>query len=145
MNCNVSSKTHFLLTFPVIQHGYATCVISELSICRVCDYKQSDGINQQKWIFHLTLYGYYIHCTTNKGPKGPHIVHLKTMCHFCWQIGQDDHPSWPEKHKLGRRPLCFCFLSSFVKFISAVTEEMSKMSQPIKGKGGHLGFPIGPK
>ena len=25
-----------------------------------------------------------------KGPKGPHIVHLSTMCHLCWRICQDN-------------------------------------------------------
>ena len=38
-----------------------------------------------------------------------------------------------------------CFLSSFIEFCSAVSEEKSKMSQPIRGQGGHLLFPIGPK
>ena len=41
--------------------------------------------------------------------------------------------------------LRFCFLSSFVEFCSAVSEEKSKMSQPIRGQGGHLVFPINPK
>ena len=44
----------------------------------------------------------------------------------------------PEKHKLGRGRLGSCFLSSFVEFGSAVPEENSKMSQPIRGQGGHL-------
>ena len=35
-----------------------------------------------------------------------------------------------------------CFLSSFVEFHSAVSEEKSKMFQPIRGQGGHLVFPI---
>ena len=38
-----------------------------------------------------------------------------------------------------------CFLSSFVEFLSAVSEEKSKMYQPIRGQGGHLVFSIGPK
>ena len=38
--------------------------------------------------------------------------------------------------------LCFCM---FVEFRSAVSDEKSKMSQPIRGQGGHLVFPIGPK
>ena len=38
-----------------------------------------------------------------------------------------------------------CFLSSFVEFRSAVSEEKSKMSQPIRSQGGHLVFPIGPE
>ena len=38
-----------------------------------------------------------------------------------------------------------CFLSSFIEFRSAVSEEKSKMSQPIRGQGGHLVFRIGPK
>ena len=37
-----------------------------------------------------------------------------------------------------------CFLLSFVEFRSAVSEK-SKMSQPIRGQGGHLVFPIGQK
>ena len=38
-----------------------------------------------------------------------------------------------------------CFLSSFVEFHSAVSGEKWKMSQPIRGQGGHLVFPISPK
>ena len=38
-----------------------------------------------------------------------------------------------------------CFLSSFVEYRSAVWEEKSKMSQPIRGQGSHLVFPISPK
>ena len=38
-----------------------------------------------------------------------------------------------------------CFLSSFVEFHSAVSEEKLKMSQPIRGQGRHFVFPIGPK
>ena len=41
--------------------------------------------------------------------------------------------------------LISCFLSSFVAFHPVVSEEKSKMSQPIRGQGGHLVFPIGPK
>ena len=36
-------------------------------------------------------------------------------------------------------------MSSFVKFRSAVSEEKSKMYQGIRGYGGHLIFPVGPK
>ena len=36
-------------------------------------------------------------------------------------------------------------MSSFVEFRSAVSEEKSNMSQPIRGQGSHLVFPIGPK
>ena len=35
-----------------------------------------------------------------------------------------------------QRTFKFCFLSSFVEFCSAVTEEKSKMSQQIRGQGG---------
>ena len=34
---------------------------------------------------------------------------------------------------------------SFIEFCSAVSEEKSKMSQPIRGQGGHIVFPISPK
>ena len=37
------------------------------------------------------------------------------------------------------------FLSSFLEFHSAVSSEKSKMSQPIRGQGGHLIFRIRPK
>ena len=37
------------------------------------------------------------------------------------------------------------FLSSCLEVHSAVSEEKSKMPQPIRGQGGHLLFPIGPK
>ena len=33
-----------------------------------------------------------------------------------------------------------CFLSSFAEFLSAVSEEKSKMSQQIRGKGSHFVF-----
>ena len=50
----------------------------------------------------------------------------------------------PEKHKHGRgRTLRSCFLSSVAEFCSAILEEKSKMSLPIKGRSGHLVFPIG--
>ena len=42
-------------------------------------------------------------------------------------------------------PLGSCFLSSFVEFCSAVSEKKSKISQPIRGQGGHLVFRIAPK
>ena len=38
-----------------------------------------------------------------------------------------------------------CFVSSLVEFRIAVSEEKSKMSQPIRGQSSHLVFPIGPK
>ena len=51
----------------------------------------------------------------------------------------------PKKHKLGRGHLRSCFLTSFFEFRSAVSEEKSKMCQPIRGQGDHLVFLIGPK
>ena len=49
------------------------------------------------------------------------------------------------KTQLGRRcwDLASCQIS--LKSRSAVSEEKSKISQPIMGHGGHLCFPIGPK
>ena len=44
-----------------------------------------------------------------------------------------------------KRTLRSCFISSFVKFRSAVSEKKFKMSQPIRGQGGHLVFQIGLK
>ena len=31
----------------------------------------------------------------SKRPKGPHIVHLSTMCHLFWRIGQGSHFVFP--------------------------------------------------
>ena len=50
-----------------------------------------------------------------------------------------------QKTQTWQRTLRSCFLSSFVEFPSAVSEKKSKMSQPIKGRGSHLVFLIGPK
>ena len=36
-------------------------------------------------------------------------------------------------------------MSSFIEFRSAISEKKLKMSQPIRGQGGHLFFPTGPK
>ena len=53
---------------------------------------------------------------------------------------------WPaRKTQTWERTVRSCFLSSFVEFCIAVSEEKSKMSQPIRGKGGHLVFLIDPK
>ena len=50
-----------------------------------------------------------------------------------------------QKTQTWKRALRSCFLSSFAEFRSVVSEEKSKMSQPIRGKGGHFVFPIGSK
>ena len=83
----------------------------------------------------------------NKRPKGPHIVHLSTMCHLFEESAKaDNFVNWSAwKTQTPKRMLRSRFLSSFVEFRSAVLEEKSKMSQPIRGQGGHLVFPIGPK
>ena len=83
----------------------------------------------------------------NKRPKGPHIVHLSTMCHLFEESAKADiFVYWSaRKTQTRKRMLRSCFLSSFVEFRSAVLEEKSKMSQQIRGQGGHLVFPIGPK
>ena len=83
----------------------------------------------------------------NKRPKGPHIVHLSTMCNLFEESAKADiFVNWSaRKTQTRKRMLKSCFLSSFVEFHSTVLEEKSKMSQPIRGQGGHLVFPIGPK
>ena len=53
----------------------------------------------------------------NKRPKGPHIVHLSTMCHLFEESAR---------------------ATIFVSF----SEEKSKMCQLIRGQCGHLVFPI---
>ena len=83
----------------------------------------------------------------NKRPKGPRIVHLSTMCHLFEQSAMADiFVYWlARKTQTRKRMLRSCFLSSFVEFCSAVKEDKSKISHPIRGQGGHLVFPIGPK
>ena len=51
----------------------------------------------------------------------------------------------PLKHKLGRGRWDLASCQVLVEFCSAVSEKKSKMSQPIRGQGGHLVFPIGSK
>ena len=69
------------------------------------------------------------------------------MCHLFEESAEADiFVYWStRKTQTRKRMLRSCFLSSFVEFRSAVLEEKSKMSQPIRGQGGHLVFPIGPK
>ena len=67
------------------------------------------------------------------------------MCHLSDGLARTAiffvFPIGPKKtHKLGRWTLRSIFLSSFVEFCSAVSEEKSKMSQPQRGQGGHLVF-----
>ena len=49
-------------------------------------------------------------------------------------------PNWSQK-----KTLRACLMLSFVEFCSAVSEEKSKMFQPVRGRGGHLVFAVGPK
>ena len=51
-----------------------------------------------------------------------------------------DRPKKKHKHGRGRWNLASCQVS-----LNSVSEKKSKMSQPIRGHGDHLVFPIGPK
>ena len=51
----------------------------------------------------------------------------------------------PRKKQLWSKTLRSWVLSSFLEFRSAILEEKSKMSHPIRGQGSHLVFPIGRK
>ena len=95
-----------------------------------------------RWILFSRFNG-----EVNKRPKGPHIVHLSTMCHLFEESAKADiFVYWSaRKIQTRKRTLRSCFLSSFIEFCSAVSEEKLKMSQPIRGQGSHLVFPIGPK
>ena len=59
-------------------------------------------------------------------------------------IKENKRPMWATVAHLSTMNAA-CFLSSFAEFRSAVSEEKSKMSQPIRGQGGHFVFPIGPQ
>ena len=150
--------------------------------------KQHIGVNPPAFC-GVTLH--FRHNFVNKRPKGPHIVHLSTMCHLFGGLaraailffrsaqknsnlveGRWDLASCQvslnsiqrfqrrsrkclsqsearvailffqsaRKTQTWKRTLRSCFLSSFVEFRSAVSEEKSKMSQPIRGQGSHLVF-----
>ena len=49
--------------------------------------------NNGQWVIPIAPLSLWLRCA-NKGPKGTHIVHLSTMCHICWQIGQGSHPGF---------------------------------------------------
>ena len=83
------------------------------------------------------------HLVVRIGPKNANLVEdfgILLSVKFRWI-------SFPSARKTQTwfRALRSCFLSSFVEFRSAVSEEKSKISQPIRGQGGYLVFPIGPK
>ena len=128
---------------------------------------------------------------SNKRSKGPHNVHLSTMCHlfevlarvalFCLPIGPKNTNlvgevgillpvrfpwipfcglRWEVEHVLANQRRCVHLVFSigpkiwlrtlrsgvqlsFVEFLSAVSEEKSNISQPIRGQGDHLVVPIG--
>ena len=73
------------------------------------------------------------------------VVHLSTMRHLCLQIGQGGHLGWPNKHKLGRG--CWNLAVCQVSFNSVQRFQRSRkfLARPIRGRGRHLVFPIGPK
>ena len=84
----------------------------------------------------------------NKRPKGPHIVHLSTMCHLFDTRSAREAIfvySSARKHNLGSRhwDLASCQVS--LNFVQRFQRRSPKMSQPIRGQGGHLVFPISPK
>ena len=93
-----------------------------------CDVKPQPT-NQHRWIPFSGLGGEVENVSANQRPG-------RTSLFF--SIG-------PKKTQTWWTTLRSCFLSSFVEFRSAVSEEKSKMSQPIKDQGGHFVFPIGPK
>ena len=79
------------------------------------------------------------------GPKNTNVVedveillHVNLLNSILFFQSARKTPAW-------WRTFRSCFLSSFVEFQLAVTEEKSKMSQSIRSQGGHLVFPIGPK
>ena len=83
----------------------------------------------------------------NKRPKGPHIMHLSTMCHLFDGLARaaSYFSDQPKKHKLGRGRWDLSSCQVFIAGRSAVSEEKSKIYKPIRGQGGHLVFSIGSK
>ena len=98
--------------------------------------------------YTLTLRGcaitpyFFTYKNDNKRPKGPHIMHLSTMCHLFDEFTRTAiFVYWlARKTQSWKRTLGSCFLSRYIEFHSVVSEEKLKMSQPIRGRGGHLAF-----
>ena len=106
------------------------------------------------------------HLIFSIGPKNTNLVEgveILLPIKFCWipfsgfrgeveNVSANQRPGRPpyfsdrpEKTQTWKIALRSCFLASFFEFRSAVSEEKSKMPQPITGQGGHLVFPISPK
>ena len=81
-----------------------------------------------RWILFCGFRGEVENVSANRRPGRPCFFFRSARKTQTWKI-----------------TLWSCFLSSFVEFRSAVSEEKSKKSRPIRGKGGHLVFPIGTK
>ena len=81
----------------------------------------------------------------NKRPTRPHIVHLSTMCNLFDRSSRGPFlfTYWCEKHQLDRGG--WDLASCKVEFCSVVSEQKLKIFQQIRGRGGHLVFPMGPK
>ena len=86
--------------------------------------------------------------TKNKRPKGPYNVHLSTMCHLLWWIGQGGNfysLFGPKNTNLVEDvkillPVKFPWIP-----FSGFKRKSHNMSQPIRGQGGHIVFLISPK
>ena len=71
-----------------------------------------------------------------------HQVPLNSVQRFQMRIRK-----WLSQSEVGR-PSCFSIglkNTNVVEDVKILSEEKSKMSQPIRGRGGHFVFPIGPK
>ena len=133
-------------------HGWQNTIL--LLFCRGITIRMPhDTIRIENFGCDMILFDMIHICTLksyrliNKRPKGPHIVHLSTMCHLFEESAREAifvfWSAW--KTQTWWKTLRSCFLSSFVEFRSEVSEEKSKMSPPFRGQGSHVVFPIGPK
>ena len=90
------------------------------------------------WVNKVYLFQNLSHSNNKRAT----IVHLNTsfgMKHMLIMI------CLKKKYGGGCWVLGTCLLSSFVEFHSTVLEKKLKMSRSIRGQGGNLGFPFGPK
>ena len=93
--CQICGINHFVKTCPwqcIAQLNTNSKCIGKSN--RVQIYRQAINFNIELPLGHR----FKSKCSTewssldfNKRPKGPHNVHLSTMCHLFWRIGQGGH------------------------------------------------------
>ena len=83
----------------------------------------------------------------NKRPKGPHNVHLSTMCHLFWWIGQGGnfYSLFSPKNTSLVEDVKILLPVVSLNTVQQFQRKSQNKSQPIRGQGGHIAYWISPK